>query len=150
MSYVKTAAIVLIIAMIFSVVLTYASVMTIVQTSKSNTERVLNSFVIQNTTLIYDSIKNGNTFIAAIDTNSFITQFSSDCTLDYEGGYFYNRNSEGSTIFRMTSPQTTFTVNNTLSLTCVFDILYPINFAGKQVSEIRIPIIVKTSYSLKN
>ena len=150
MSHVKTAVIVLIVAMIFSVVLTYASVMTIVQTSKSNTERVLNSFVIKNTTLIYNSIKNGNTFTAAIDANSFVTQFSSDCTLDYDGSYFYNRDSEGNTIFRITSPQATFTVNNTLNLTCVFDILLPINFAGKQVSEIRIPIKVKTSYSLKN
>jgi len=150
MSHVKTAVIVLIVAMIFSVVLTYASVMTIVQTSKSNTERVINSFVIQNTTLIYNSIKNGNTYTAAIDANSFIAQFSSDCTLDYDGGYFYNKDSEGSTIFRITSPQTTFTVDNTLNLTCVFDILYPINFAGEQVSEIRIPIIVKTRYSLKN
>jgi len=150
MAYIKTAVIVLITSMILSLILTYASVMTIVQTSKSNTERVLNSFVIQNTTLIYNSIKNGNTFIAAIDANSFITQFSSDCTLDYKGGYFYNKDSKGSTIFRITSPQTTFTVNNTLNLTCVFDILFPINFAGKQVSEIRIPIKVKTSYSLKN
>ena len=150
MSHVKTAVIVLITSMILSLILTYASILTIAQTSESNTERVLNSFVIQNTTLIYNSIKNGNTYTVAIDANSFVTQFSSDCTLDYDGSYFYNRDSEGNTIFRITSPQTTFTVNNTLNLTCVFDILFPINFAGKQVSEIRIPMCVKTSYSLKN
>ena len=51
---------------------------------------------------------------------------------------------------KLTSPQTAFTVNNTLNLTCTFDLLIPINFAGKQFSELRIPIKVKTSYNLKN
>lgn len=150
MSYIKTAVIVLIVSMVFSLVLTYASIMTIVQTTKSNTERVLDSFVTQNAASIYGSIKTGNTYTTTIDSNLFISQFSADCTLDYDGSYFYNRDSEGSTIFKMTSPLITFTVNNTLNLTCVFDILIPIDFAGKQINELSIPVKVKTSYNLKN
>jgi hypothetical protein len=149
MSHVKTAVIVLIVAMVFSVILTYASIMTIVQTTKSNTERVLNSFVIENSAYIYDSIKNGSNFTTAIDTNYFVYKFYLDGTLDYDEGYFYNRDSKGDTIFRMTTPQTTFTVNQTLNLTCTLDVLIPIDFAGKRVTELRIPIRVKTSYNLK-
>ena len=150
MTHIKTAVIVLITAMILSLVLSYASIMTIVQTTKSNTERVLNSFVIENSTYIFSSIKNGNNFTAAIDANYFVTKFSLDGTLDYDGRYFYNRDSKGVYNFRMTIPQTTFTVNNTLNLTCTFDILLPLDFAGKRVTELRIPIKVKTSYNLKN
>jgi hypothetical protein len=150
MSHIKTAVIVLIIAMILSLVLTYASIMTIVQTTKSNTERVLNSFVTQNATYIYSSIKNGNDFTSVIDANYFIFQFSSDRTLDFDGKYFYNRDRKGDYNFRMTTPQTAFTVNNTLNLTCAFDILIPIDFAEKRVTELIIPIQVKTSYNIKN
>jgi len=149
MSHIKTAVIVLVTAMILSLVLSYASIMTIVQTTKSNTERVLNSFVIENTTYIFSSIKNGNDFTTAINVNYFVSQFSSDCTLDYDGIYLYNKDNKGTYNFRMTTPQTAFTVNNTLNLTCTFDLLIPINFAGKQFSELRIPIKVKTSYNLK-
>jgi len=150
MFYIKTAVIVLISAMTFSVVLTYASIMTIVQTTQSNTERVLESFVIENSTYIYSSIKNGNEFTGSINSNYFINRFYLDHTLDYEDNYFYNRDGEDLYVYRMTIPQTAFTVNNTLNLTCTFDLFIPINFAGKRVTEMRIPIKVKTSYNLKN
>jgi len=150
MTHIKTAVIVLITAMILSLVLSYASIITIIQTTKSNTERVLSSFVIENATYIYSSIKNGNNFTAKIDANYFISKFSSDSTLDYDGNYFYNRDSKGNYNFKMTIPQTNFTVNNTLNLTTDFNILIPINFAGKQFTELRIPIKVKTTYNLKN
>lgn len=149
MTYIKTAVIVLITAMILSLVLTYASIMTIVQTTKSNTERVLDSFVIENSIFIFDSIKKGNDFTNAISTEDFINGFSADCTLDNDGSYFYNIDGNGRYIYKLTIPQTTFTVNNTLNLTCRLDILIPIHFAGKQVSEIRIPVTVKSSYNLK-
>ena len=72
MSHIKTAVIVLITAMILSLVLSYASIMTIVQTTKSNTERVLNSFVIENATYIFSSIKNGNDFTSSISSSYFV------------------------------------------------------------------------------
>ena len=149
MTHIKTAVIVLITAMILSLVLTYAGIMTIIQTTKSNTERVLNSFVIENATYIYSSIKNGSDFTTSIDANYFVSQFSSDRTLVYEGGYLYNKDSKGKYNFRITIPETTFHVNNTLNLTSNFYILIPIDFAGKRVTDLVIPIKVKTSYNLK-
>jgi len=148
-THIKTAVIVLITAMILSLVLTYASIMTIVQTTKSNTERVLDSFVTQNSIYIFDSIKKGNDFTSEISAENFINGFSADCTLDNDGSYFYNIDGNGRYIYKLTIPQTTFTVNNTLNLTCTFDLLIPIDFAGKQVTQLKISITVKTSYNLK-
>lgn len=149
MTHIKTASIILIIAMLMSLILTYASIMTIVQNTKSNTERVLNSFVIEGATGAYSSIKNGNSYIANVNSDYFVYRFFTDRTLDYDGQFFYNRDSKGETVFKMTTPQTTFTINNTLNLTCVYDLLIPINFAGKRFTDLRIPIKVKTSYTLK-
>ena len=150
MSHVKTAVMVLVISMVLSLVLAYASIMTIVQTTKSNTERVLNSFVIENSTYIYNSIKNGDDFTTAINANYFVSQFSLENSLDFDGNFLYNKDDRGVSIFKMTNPTTHFSVDNTLNLTTTFDLLIPVQFAGKQVTEIRIPIKVTASYNLKN
>ena len=47
MTYIKTAVIVLITAALLSLVFLYASLMSIISSTKSNTERVLDSFVIE-------------------------------------------------------------------------------------------------------
>jgi hypothetical protein len=150
MSHIKTAVNVMITAMIISLIMTYASVMTIVQTTRSNTERVLNSFVIDNSTAIYDSIKNGNNYLSAINTNYFAYILYQDGTLEFDGTYMYNKNSEGEIVYKLTSPVTTFTINNTLNLTSNLEVLIPLEFAGKHFTEMRIPITVKRSYNLKN
>lgn len=149
MTHIKTAVVVLIIAMLLSLVFMYASIMSVVSSTKSNTERVLDSFVIENATYIYNSIKNGNDFTSGINANYYISKTSSELSLDISGGMLYNRDEQGGYNFRMTNPQTFFTVSNTLNLTTTYDLLFPINFAGKRVMELRIPIKVKASYNLK-
>jgi hypothetical protein len=149
MTHIKTAVIVLIIAMLLSLVFMYANLMSVISSTKSNTERVLDSFVIENATYFYNSIKNGNDFTASINANYYISKTSSELSLDISGGILYNRDEQGGYNFRMTNPQTYFTVSNTLNLTTTYDLLFPINFAGKRVMELRIPIRVKASYNLK-
>ena len=149
MTYIKTAVIVLITAALLSLVFLYSSLMSIISSTKSNTERVLDSFVIENATFIFDSIKNGHDFTPAIDENYYIYKFSSELSLDFSDGVLYSRDEQGGYNFRMTNPQTYFTVSNTLNLTTTYDLLFPIRFAGKQVMELRVPIQVKTSYNLK-
>ena len=149
MTHIKTAIVVVVIAMLLSLVFMYASLMSMISATKSNTERVLDSFVMENATYIYNSIKNGHDFTASIDAYYYISKTSSELSLDFSGGMLYNRNEQGGFNFRMTNPQTSFTVSNTLNLTTTYDLLFPINFAGKRVLELRVPITVKVSYNLK-
>lgn len=149
MTHIKTAVIVLVTTMLLSLVFLYASLMSMISSTKSNTERVLDSFVAENATYIYSSIKNGNDFTAGIDAYYYIFKTSSELSLDFSGGMLYSRDKQGGYHFRMTNPQTRFTVSNTLDLTTTYDLLFPIRFAGKQVMELRVPIQVKASYNLK-
>ena len=59
----------IVIDMILAAVLFYANAMTIIQTTKSNTERVLDSFVMKNSIEIYQSIKQGHDFTESFDEN---------------------------------------------------------------------------------
>ena len=149
MSYVKTAVGILILAMILSVVLTFASIMTIVSTTKENTQRVLDSFVMRNSQLIYDSIKSGNDFTENIDANIFLVAFDGELSLDLSGNMLYSKDMEGNVIFKMTNPLTANQVDNTLKLQTSYDLLIPVRFAGKKLFDLRIPVTVKASYTLK-
>lgn len=149
MNYIKSCVYILITAMVLSLVLTYASLMTIISTSKDNTERVLKSYVIENSTIIYNSIKNGTDFTPSLDAEHFRTRYRADGTLDFDGNYLYNRNTKGGYVYKLSIPKTTFTVSKTLNLTCTYSLRIPIEFAGKKVTELIIPIKVKTTFNLK-
>lgn len=149
MGYIKTCVVVLIIAMVLSLVLSYAEILTIIQALESNTERVLDSFVIENATQIYDSIKNGSDFTLGVNTSHFVESFSQDCKLDFYGGFLYNRDNNGRVNYWLTVPNINFAAEQSLKLNCTFDLIIPLTFAGKQVSTIRIPIKVNSGYNLK-
>jgi len=149
MTHIKTAVIVLITAMILSLVLTYASIMTVITNTKSNAERMLDSFVIENSTLIYSSIKNGNDFTEYINSYDFINKFYLDCTLDNDGTFLYNKDDKGKLIYKLSNPDVSYTINNSLNLTCTLNIYFPMEFAGKKFSDLIIPLKVKTTYNLR-
>jgi len=149
MTHIKTAVIVLITAMILSLVITYASIMSVIRQTKGNAERMLDSFVIENSTLIYSSIKNGNDFTEYINSYDFINKFYLDCTLDNDGMFLYNKDDKGKLIYKLSNPDVSYTINNSLNLTCTLNVYFPMEFAGKKFTDLIIPIKVKTTYNLR-
>ena len=67
--YLTACVITIAISMILAVVLFYAQCMTIIQTTRADTERVLESFVMKNSIDIYNSIKQGHDFTEEFDEN---------------------------------------------------------------------------------
>jgi len=146
----QTAALVLVIAMLFALVLSYASFMTIISTTKDNTKRCLDSFVMQNSTLIYKAIKEGRNFTDNIDETLFIQGFEGELSVDFQNGLLYSVNDKGNVIFKMTSPDINFKVDNTLNLITTYNLMLPVDFAGRKLFDLIIPIEVEARYALKN
>jgi len=149
MSYIKTASVILALSMIISIILTYASLISIVSSTKLNLERVLNSFVTRNSSYIYDSIRDGTDFTSQLDAEYFVFMFDLDHTLVMENGFLYNLDSDGEYVFKLSTPEITFDTNNTLNLVCRTNMYIPIYFAGEKITDLNIPLRVKTSYTLK-
>lgn len=148
-SHVKTVVLVLIFAMIFSAVLTYASMMTVIQTSRDNTIRVLDSFVMHNSKEIYDSLKNGSDFSQSLDQVFYKSSLLSEFSLDNSGNIIYSKDEQGDIVYLMTNPNVSYDYNNTLKLKASYTIWIPVRFAGKLMTCLRIPITVRSYYSLK-
>lgn len=148
-SYVKTAVWTLIFCMILSLVLSYASLMTLIQTAENNTQRVLDGFVTENSKLIYNSLKNGSDFTESLNESFYISAVSDELSMDKSGKMLYYKNEQGDVIYQIANPNVAYEWKNTLMLRATYDILLPVTFAGQTVATLRIPQKVVSYYNLK-
>lgn len=148
-SYVNTAVWTLIFCIILSLVLTYASLMTLIQTAESNTQRVLDGFVTENSMLIYESLKNGSDFTESLNNSFYVSKVSDELSMDYSGKMLYYTNEQGVIIYQIANPNVAYEWEDTLKLKATYDIILPIQFAGQTVATLRIPQKVVSYYDLK-
>lgn len=149
MSHVKTAVLVLAIAMVFSAVLLYANIMTIVQASRDQTQRVLDDFVMHNSIEIYDSLKNGDDFSQRLDAAFYRSEVFSAFSLDIVGTSLYSMDEQGQVQYVIINPRVGYEVENTLKLNASYYLSIPIRFAGNHLFDLKMPVTVKSYYVLK-
>ena len=70
-------------------------------------------------------------------------------SLDYGTGYLYTVDANGEIIYRMTNPNVTYRVDNTLKLEASYDLQIPVRFAGEIIYWFTVPIAVGSSLTLK-
>lgn len=148
-SYSQPCVVIIILAMILSVVLFYATTKSTIETTRDNTKRVLDSYVMKNSIEIYNNIKQGNDFTEDIENYFYISSVSSELSLDYGGGYLYCIDGDGETVYRMTNPKVTYKVDNTLKLEASYELEMPVWFAGQIISWFTVPVTVSSSLTLK-
>lgn len=140
--YIVPCVFILIFAMIFTMIFTYSASISKVEMMRENTKVVLDSFVTQNSTEIYNSIKQGNDYTEAIDTEEFRTSLISFCTLEIENGKLYSYDADGKELYHITEPILSFREVNELELVVNYTISIPLWFAGHQFPSANIPIEV--------
>lgn len=149
MSFVKTAVIILIIAMLFSLMLSYAFVTSTVSRTRDDTQRVLDSFCIEKAIEIYSSIKNGNKdMVSGTYTTEFMAKLTTELGVARQGNNAYHQ-SRGSIIFRYDNPLVGNLKDDTLTLSIDYEIVVPISFVNRQMFDIRIPLRTESVYTLK-
>ena len=148
--YFTPCVITLVIVMILAAVFFYANTMTIIQATKANTERVLDSFVTKNSIEIYQSSKQGHDFTEKFDKNYYVSQTSSELSLDKSSNALYSIGEDGKTIYSMTNPNVTYKVDNALKLKASYTLMIPVEFAGKKLFDLVIPLTVTSSLTLKD
>lgn len=151
LSYVRTAATVLALSMLLAVILSFASWMTIVQTSRADTQRVLDSFCIDKAQEIYSSIKQGNNrMLRGEYTDVFMLKLVNELGLEKNGNLVYHKGDSGEIIYHYTQPLTANLKDDTLTLTMDYELVLPVTFAGRRLADLRVPLQVTAAYVLKN
>ena len=93
--YISTCVMIVIVCMLLSVFVTFAVSVNTVKTVKRNSRVVLDSFVMQNSIEIYNSIKQGNNKTDGIDAAEYREALTEFCTLEKRGYCYYNYDSDG-------------------------------------------------------
>lgn len=140
--YIVPCVFILIFAMIFAMIFTYSASISKVNLMRENTKVVLDSFLTQNSTEIYNSIKQGNDYTEVIDAEEFRTSLISFCTLEIENGMLYSYDADGKELYHITEPVLSFREANELELVVNYTISIPLWFAGHQFPSANIPIEV--------
>lgn len=148
--YVFICVFVLVIMTVFSVIFTYASTITDVKVQKTNTEIVFDSFVSNNSIIIYNNIKQGKNATDGVDTSKFRTSLKEFCTFVEKDGKYYSIDADGSEKFNMTVPEMGFIEDEKLELYVTFTMNIPIRFAGKTVQTAHIPVKVTSELTKIN
>lgn len=140
--YILPCVLIIIFVAIFSIIFTYSASITKVNVMRENTKVVLDSFVTQNSTEIYNSIKQGNDYTEILDTEEFRTELISFCTLETNDGMLYSYDADGKELYHITEPVLSFRESNELELVVNYTITIPMWFAGNQFPSANIPIEV--------
>lgn len=140
--YILPCVLIIIFVAIFSIIFTYSASITKVNVMRENTKVVLDSFVTQNSTEIYNSIKQGNDYTEILDTEEFRTKLISFCTLEIKDGMLYSYDADGKELYHITEPVLSFREANELELVVNYTITIPMWFAGNQFPSANIPIEV--------
>lgn len=149
MSHVKTAVLVLAAAMVFSTVFLYANLMTIIQASRDQTQRVLDDYIMHNSIEIYDALKNGEDISEELDELFYKSEIFSAFSLDISGDSLYAVSEAGELQYVISKPHVDYEVQNTLKLNASYNLSIPIRFAGKRLFDLELPVTVKSYYVLK-
>lgn len=142
--YILPCVLIIIFVAIFSIIFTYSASITKVNVMRENTKVVLDSFVTQNSTEIYNSIKQGNDYTEILDTDEFRTELISFCTLEIKDGMLYSYDADGKELYHITEPALSFREANELELVVNYTITIPMWFAGNQFPSANIPIEVSS------
>lgn len=147
--YIFPCLMIVVVCMILSILIFFATTVSVVRITEKNTKIVLDSYVMKNSVQIYNSIKQGNDYTEALDQNEYIDALCDFCSLVKIGSSLYSYNDEGSLKYRMTLPVITFREENSLKIQLAYTLYVPIWFDGKIARYAIVPITVHSSFSEK-
>lgn len=147
--YIAICVAVVILCMLISVFITFASAVNIVKQTERNSRVVLDSFVMKNSIAIYNSVKQGTDLTSAVNSNEYISDFSLYNSLDLYGNMMYCYDENGNEMYRLTKPTVSFIQDSHLKIQAQYTITIPLYFAGVKVSEAVIPLTVVSRFNEK-
>ncbi len=147
--YITTCVMVLIVCMLLSVFVTFFSSVNVVRMMERNSKTVLENYVMKNSIIIYNSIKQGNDVTSSLDTADYIDTLCEFCTFEKIGNMLYSFDADRRVKYYISKPQVGFTQNNHLKLYVSYTLYVPIYFNGTKVSTAIIPMTVKLNLDEK-
>lgn len=147
--YFQACVMILILCMLIAVCLTFVTTVNTIRVVERNVRIVLDSFVMENSIIIYDSIKNGHDFTEAVDVSQFRIKLAEYNDLAQSGRYYYHYDTDGHLDYQISAPYLSMTQTNSLKIAANYTITIPLYFAGVKVTQVSIPVTVESKWTDK-
>lgn len=147
--YITTCVMVVIVCMLIAVFVTFTTAVSVVRMTEKNSRIVLDSFVMKNSILIYDSIKNGNDYTVELNENVYIEDLCDFCTFEKSGSFLYAYSSDRKLKYKISKPTVSFSTEGTLKVYASYTVYVPIAFGGVVIDTAEIPITVESKFNEK-
>lgn len=147
--YITPCVMIVIVCMLLSVFVTFFNSVNVVRMMERNSKTVLESYLMKNSIIIYNSIKQGNDATSSLDTTDYIDTLCEFCTLEKQGSRLYSKDADRRVKYYISKPQVGFTQENHLKLYVRYTLYVPIYFNGTKVSTVIIPMTVKLNLDEK-
>lgn len=142
--YIMPCVLIIVLAAIFSGIFVYSASLLKVNVMKENSKIVLDSFVTQKATEIFNSIKQGNDYTEVIDQSRYQSALINFCTLERDGENLYSTDTDGKEQFHISEPVISFKAEHELKLCVSYTMSVPIYFAGAYITSASIPVEVSS------
>ena len=141
--YIRVCVFIIVICMLLSVFVTFASAVNTVRLTERNAKTVLETFLTKNSIAIYNSIKQGTNDADSINVNEYTSELAEFCTFVKIGNYYYHKDENGRTEYYISKPTVGFTESGKLRLYVSYTLYVPIYFNNTRISTAKIPATVK-------
>lgn len=134
---------------ILSVMISFVTTVETIRQTKRNSRVVLDSFVMKNSVEIYDSIKQGEDTVYGLDSERYIAELCSFCSLQRGTDCLIFADENGNEVYEMSIPQMEFADQNRMKIKISYTVKVPVSFAGLEVTEVDVPVTVTSNYDKK-
>ena len=143
--YISICVMVLVICMLLSATMVFAGAVNTVSIAERNAKTVLDSYIMKNSIIIYNSIKNGSSYTESLDADKYTEDLCSFSSLTQDGSVYKAENGS----YYITQPVVGFTTDNRLKLYASFTVFVPIEFNGTVIQTAEVPITVTANLDEK-
>ena len=147
--YIEICIFVTVFCIILSVMISFVTTVETIRQTKRNSRVVLDSFVMKNSVEIYDSIKQGEDTVYGLDSERYIAELCSFCSLQRGIDCLIFEDENGNEVYAITKPIMEFADRNRMKIQISYTVQVPLNFAGLQVTKVNIPITVTSNLNQK-
>lgn len=145
--YIWPCIITVVLSMIAAVVMYFLVTVPMIKIQYEDTKKVLDSFIIENSIGVYNSVKVGEDEQLSLNSTAFTEKLSSFCFLDRNGDTLYSYDEEGQLRYSLTEP--TLTSESNLKVTANYILSVPIYFNGNHITTADIPMKINAYYTEK-
>ena len=147
-SYILVCTIILVVCMLLSVGIYYASVFHLVRQEKERNTIILDSMVTKYATENYDALKQGVAFKNVIDREILVSRSYSELGFKNATTQILKK-TNGETEYTVTRPTVTATLGNTFGVEVSYSIKIPFEMFGKTFTDITVPVKIESRFTQK-